>query len=350
MWRVVVVCVLATLSATAWPAFAGTVHLRDGSVVHGEIKGVTQGQLVVLSGFAGKLTIAIDKVQGVATDQPMVMVLDNGTTIRGRLAYKPGEGQRLRTGERGVIPIDFDRVAALHLPGARPAAEQQQADPWSGRLLLGISGSSGNEESFDLNVGIEAKRETERQRLYLSLETARAREDGELTDSDIVGAARLEYDFSESLFVFGKTEIERAEFENIDVRSTTAVGLGYFFVQQEDHEFKARLGVGYEYVQPETNTDNEVSEAILTLGWNYMLQVNDWFTVTHELTVVPKISNQPAENFRVDSVLGLEAALGEDTGWSVVAQYRHEYKSNPQEPGVEELDTSYLLTLVRSFE
>lgn len=350
------VCTLAILAFMANGAFAGTVHLRDGSVVHGEIKRLEAGQLTVITGFAGALTIPMEKIEGLATDEPMVIVFDNGDEIRGQLAYQPNKGQRLTTNRLGVIPIRLENLVGVRAPGAPLPAEQklaaireQQANRWSGRLLLGVSGSSGNEESFDANLGIKAKRATQGERLYLSLEVARSRENSELTDSNVVASARLEHDVSERLFVFGKTEIESAEFENVDLRSTTAFGLGYFILKQEGQEFKVNLGLGYEYVQPETGT-GKVSEAILTLGWDYMLEVKDWFTFTHELTVVPKISNQPTENFRVDSVLGLEAAIGEASGWSVVAQYRHEYKSNPQEPSVKELDTSYLLNLVRSFE
>lgn len=345
----------AVLLVHACAVMAGTVHLRNGSVIKGEIERLEDARLSVTTDFAGELKIDMEAVQGLTTEEPVVLTLENGDEIRGHLAYEPGGEQRLAESALGATTLPLERLRAVRLPGTPSPAEEKLAamrerrdNLWSGRLLFGLSGSSGNTESRDINFGAKAQRDAEDDRLYLDLYVDRSRQDGEQTTDETSGSVRLERDFSERFFAFGQTEIERDEFENIDFRSTTTIGPGYYFLMQEDHELKGRLGLGYEYVQPETD-DGKVSEAVLTLGYDYMIRVVDGFRFTHELTLLPQVSNQPGENFRVDSNLGLEVALGEATGWSVLAQYRHEYNNNP-EPGVEELDTSYLLNLVRQFE
>lgn len=184
-------------------------------------------------------------------------------------------------------------------------------------------------------------------RLYLSLLLHKASQDGVQTQDEILGTVRLERDFSERFFVFVQTQAENDEIENIDIRSTTTIGPGYQFIHEPDHELKGRLGLGYEYVDPVVG--DQVSEVILSLGYDYMVLVRDMFEVTHELTLLPQITDDPGENYRVDSTLGVQAPLGEKSHWSLLAQYRHEYNNNP-EPGIERLDTSYQLSLVRDFK
>lgn len=342
----------------AGSAHAGSVHLDNGSIVKGQVKQLADGTLAVATEFAGRVTIDADHVAGVVTDEPMVVTLDNGDEVRGRLVYADGQGQRLADSELrpDALALTVDRIQGLRTLDAPSPAEKAQAklreareDLWSGRLRLGVSGESGNSSSRDIQFGAKAQREAETERLYFSMLVDRAREDGEATSRETSGSVRWERDFSERFFAFAQTEAERDKFANVDFRSTTTIGPGYYFLMQDDHELKGRLGLGYEYRQPETD-EGRVSEAVLTFGYDYMLKLLEGgVTFTHELTVLPQVSDQPTDNFRVDSVLGLQAALGENTGWSLLAEYRHEYDNSP-EPGVEELDSAYLLNLVRAFE
>lgn len=342
----------AVLWVLAGAAVAGTVYLKDGSVVHGEVLRLEDSGLKVATEFAGDIVIDVAEIEGMATDKPVVVRFENGDVIHGRLVFEPGGEQRLKATEFGVTPVALTRVAGLRPPGTPSPEEVKLAElrenRWSGRLLLGISGSSGNDDSRDISVGIEATRESRDGRLYLELYVDRGREDGELTTAETMGTARLEHNFSERFFVFGQTQIESDEFGNVDFRSTTTIGPGYYFILAEHQKLKGRLGIGYEYVQPETD-EGRVSEAIVTLGYDYMIDLWPGVMFKHELTYIPRMSEQPLDNYRVDATAGLEAALGEDTGWSLLAQYRLEYDSAP-EPGLEGVDTSYLLNLVRAFE
>lgn len=336
----------------AGAASGGTVYLQDGSVVNGEVLRLDNGGLKVTTSFAGDIVIDIGKVQGLATDAPVVVRFESGDEVKGRLVFQPGEPQRLVDTTFGAIPValqDFGGLRPLNTPS--PEAQKLAAlreNRWSGRVLLGVSGSSGNDKSRDISFGAEAKREALDGRLYIKLYVDRGREEGELTTAQTVGTVRLERDFTERFFAFAQTEVERDEFGNVDFRSTTTIGPGYYFIMEDHQELKGRLGVGYEYVQPETAT-GRVSEAIVTLGYDYSVDLWEGMTFTHELTLIPRVSDSPADNYRIDSILGLEAALGAGSSWSLLAQYRHEYDSQP-EPGVEQLDTSYLLNLVKTFE
>lgn len=228
-----------------------------------------------------------------------------------------------------------------------PALAELSRDPWSGRLALGLAGSSGNSDSRSINARGEALRKTDGERLSFSLRVFRQQDDGEKTADETIGRARLERDFSERFFLFGETEVENDELEDIDLRFRATLGPGYFLIREPDHELKGRLGLGYEH-EAYVSGGND-SSAVATLGYDYMVELRKWFRFNHELTLISTIDDQPSENYRVDSLLGGEFPLGDGSLWRLRAEYRHRYDNNP-EPGIKELDTTYLLNLVRDFE
>lgn len=340
------------LSAFAVAAFGGTVYLQGGGVVHGEIVGLGDDELTVATGFAGTITVVMNKVEGLSTSRPVAVKFASGDVLHGKLAFEPGGQQRLTQTAFGSMPVMLGQLKALWPKGTPSPREIRlqnlRESRWTGRLRFGLSGSSGNDESMDISFGAKAKREARYSRLYLKLFVDRGHDNGQLTTNQILGTIRLERDFSERFFAFGQIQAEREEFANVDFRFSASIGPGYYIIMQDHQRMKVRLGLGYEYVNPVVGNDT-VSETIATLGYTYQVDLTEGVTFSHELSFVPRLSDRPLENFRINSVLGLEAALGQGTGWSLLAEYRQEYDSEP-EPGLEDLDTSYVLNLVKSFE
>lgn len=348
-----VALVVSLFVATA--ACADTVYLKDESIVHGAITQLTDSDLFVTTKFAGDIVINMTTVRGMTTDNPLTITLNNGNEVAGRLAYTPGHRQHIAAPALKITSIDIARITALRpVDTADPAVVAQQALParqqtnlWTSEVRLGVGGSSGNSESHNWSLGAKAKREAANDRLYLRLLVNKAAQDGEETTDDIVGTVRLEHDYSADFFVYGQTELESAQFENIDLRSTTTVGPGYFFIREEDQQLKGRFGLGYEHIVHDTGADR--SELVFSLGYDYFVGVFDWLKFSNSLTYIPQLSNDPGDNYRIESIFGLAAPLGSDSGWSALAEYHIEYNNNPA-PDVEQLDTTYQLTLVRSFE
>lgn len=337
--------------AVAVPATADTLYLRDGSVINGSLEELYQGLYRFTTDFAGELEIPREQVTGVVTDEPQTVTLENGDRVEARLAYDPDEGQALVSERFGTRGLRADALAAVRAAGTPDPAlaelrEELAQDPWSGRLTFGLSGSSGNSSSRSLNARAEALRRTNGDRLSLSLRVQRQQDDGEETENETVGRARLERDFTRRFFLFGETEVEKDEFEDIDLRFRATLGPGYFFIREDDHELKGRLGFGYEHEAFESGGSE--SSMVMTFGYDYLLVLREWFRFTHELTLIPSVDDQPTENFRVDSLLGAEFPLSESL-WRLRAEYGHQYDNAP-EPGVDELDTTYLLSIVRDFE
>lgn len=330
-------------------AFADTVYLRDGSILKGEIRLLRDSELTLNTDYAGVLTIPGDVLTGIETDQPMMLRLQDGEELQAQIQL---DDQRLRLAGDDIEPrlIQLEQMAELR-PVDAPVPEvlTQDADsPWSGRVQAGLGGSSGNSENQNIDVRASTLRETENNRLSFQALLHKASQDNQQTEDEIRAYARIEQDFSKRAFVFGQAEAERDQFEDIDYRFTVTLGPGYFFLEEPDHELKGRAGLGYEQERSEGGGTN--NNFVATLGYNYRVELWDWFRLTHDLVWIPDIGDEPDKNYRVESALGGELPLGpEDSLWRLRGEYRHDYDNNP-EPGVEELDTNYLLSIVRDLE
>ena len=81
---------LAALCALAPAARADTVTLKDGSVIHGKIQGITGGVITLSTGFAGDLSIKQDQVASLATDDAVFVKTTNNSAILGQVAPENG--------------------------------------------------------------------------------------------------------------------------------------------------------------------------------------------------------------------------------------------------------------------
>ena len=79
------------LGSLALPARADTVTLKDGSVIHGKITGISGGAIAVSTGFAGDLSIKQDLVSSFETDEPVFVKTTDNSTVLGRVERRDSE-------------------------------------------------------------------------------------------------------------------------------------------------------------------------------------------------------------------------------------------------------------------
>ena len=356
-----VACVLA-LVWTAPAVLADTVYLQDGSQLNGRIVSLSADDVVIDTQFADTLTIARDQVQGLASDGALAVRLADGRQTQARFAYgADADEQRVLVQDEGAESVstlaDVAEIApkvvdaqqeddeGYELPNA-DSLPPEDGDYWSGSVEVALNGKSGNTDTSSLLTKVGALRDTGDTRLSLSASADREEEDDETTAEEYLGNARYEDDVTSRLFWFAQQELEKDEFEEIDLRSRTLVGPGYFLARRDRLTFKVRTGAGYQHEKYTTGGDS--GEMIFSAGWDYAQLVGDWLKLTHDFTIYPEITNSPSDNFIFESALGVEVPIANSDTWHLRAGLDHEYNNNP-EPGVEELDTTYNLGISRNF-
>lgn len=392
-WCALVLSGIFSVAAGAPRAAADQAFLQDGSLLVGTVKQFAEGALKIETSFGGELTVPADQLAGLSTEGAFVVRLNSGEIMTGSLHFADG-AQGIALDQNEHAPLALGDVASIvpegqELPPVEEApAEAPPEEPkasWSGRAELGLNGHSGNKERFDARLGIDVQRTTELTRLTLYLKGQYAESNSERSANEMMGGARLEYDFSERTYVFGKIDLEYDEFENLDLRTTLTGGFGHFFIQREKVELKGWAGVGYEHelfdqddvegsgdiaattsietavrdavrlaVRDEIvrlfeggSEDTTMSEVVVELGYNYRHDFHKNFRFEHGLTYYPAIDD-PTRDYRLAVETALEFPLGKDPDWTLRTGVRHEYDAMPQE-GVDELDTTYYLNLGYNF-
>lgn len=334
---------------------ADTVYLNDGSVLKGELELLRDDKLKLNTSYAGEIELPRSLISSLDIEKPMTLLLDSGDEVQGRISTDTQDDTMQLLGEgdqaQPVTLVELFDIRPVDALSPTEAAKQKlaQADgPWSGQLQVGLSGSSGNSDNQVFDYRASTKRETEDTRLSMEALLHTAEQNNTQTEQEIRGQARLERDYSERAFVFGEVTAERDRFEDVDLRYRATVGPGYFFIQEPDHELKGRFGLGFEQERFDDNGSN--NNLVFTIGYDYRVDLFDWFRFTHAFTAIPDVTNEPSKNYRLESALGGELPLGsKESLWRLRGEYRNEYDNNPV-AGVDELDTNYLLSIIRDFE
>ena len=351
----------AALCCVAPAVFADTVYLEDGSRINGEIVSLSANSIMMDTAFADSLTISRNQIEGLASDDTLKVLLSSGRQTEARFAYDAQpHTQRIDIGDdAGNESLTLDDIAEIapavvdaqqdeddyELPNA-DSLPPENGDYWSGSAEVALNGKSGNTDTSSLLTRVSALRDTGGTRLSLSASADREEEDNETTSEEYLGEARFEDDLTQRLFWFLQQELEKDEFEDIDLRSRTLIGPGYFLARRDRLTFKVRGGIGHQYEKYTSGGNN--SELIFSAGWDYAQLVGEWLTLTHEFTAYPEVTNSPSENFILESALGVELPIANSDVWRLRAGLDHKYNNNP-EPGVEDLDTTYNFGVLRNF-
>ncbi len=335
--RKFLVALLATTFFVSPPTLADEVHLLDGSLVRGTVTVIKEGVAVVKTGFAGDLRIPLDKITGITTDADQTLTLKGGGAYTGRLQYVDGHQQVLQEGTPAVVEISA-LAEAVPVP---PSGTTKPPASWIGRAELGLKGNSGNTERFDVHGLLSTTRTDVLGRLTLSLRGQYEESSSVRTRSEILAGLRYERDLSPRLFAFTRLELEYDEFENLDLRSTLAGGLGYFLLRNPGQDLKVRLGAAYQHEEfgDGTSEDKPLAEA----GYDYRLDLRRWLRYTSTLTYF--VDPGDTGYWRLEAENAADVPLSNVSGWKLRLGVRNEYDAQPL-PGIEYLDTSYYLSLV----
>jgi putative salt-induced outer membrane protein YdiY len=363
-------------------ASSDEVFLKDGSLLVGTLQGFSDGILRVDTTYAGKLSIPWEHVDGISTQNVFLVNAKDGNSRSGTLNTIDGK-QYFQEPSKAQIPLGLKNVTSIKPPSQSPKDDTDTVAPgtesgdnpappekhWSGRAEFGLNGQSGNKERVDIRLGIDLNRKLRLGRLNVYLKGQYAETNSEKSANEVLGGTRIEVDFSERTYAFGKVDFEYDEFEDLDLRTTLTVGLGHFFIKREKMELKGWVGAGYEYEQftrdpeptPRPTTAEELvrqvlldalldkdytsteSSGVVEIGYNFRKDVKHNFRLKHGVTFYPSL-NDPTSEYRFTADTALEFPLGKEPDWTLRAGVRNDYDAMP-EVGIDKLDTTYYLNL-----
>ena len=278
----VTICLIWTASLLE----ADEIYLVNGDRITGKVKTAGDGKLMIESELAGTLTIDINNIATLRTNEPVDVLLKDGTGFRQRLE-KSGTGKFAIEGSEPLRSQDFGvaSIAAIN-----PAAKE--APKWHGDISGAIVSAHGNTNIDTQNLSINLNKRTESDRSLLSTSYIRGKQknpdtgEKEITQDEWKMRAKYDYFFTQKVFGFLEGRYERDRIALLDRRVVTGAGVGYQWVESEPFNFSTEAGIASVYEKYDNQTDSS-SQVSGQLGYHLDKKLNSILTFINDLTYYP---------------------------------------------------------------
>ncbi|WP_290653651.1 YdiY family protein [Aquisalimonas sp.] len=317
-------------------AFADTLILDNGDRLRGTFLAIDDGALTFRpDGTDQALSLPLDAVAQLQTEDTIAAALDNGAEARGQAAEANNGTIRLdsvQSTEPGTVPVqELSRVSESE-DAAREPIET------SGDITLGARITDGNTRSQTYSATADTRVRREANRLRFEAELHRARDDGEDTEDRTAAGIRYDHFVSERLYLNSNVSVARDRFRDLRLRTVAGLGLGYQVFDTDTRTLSAELGVSYvneDFYEAE-NESNPAGR--WALDYEERL-AGDGVRLFHAQEGL--VNLEDAEDLRVHTRTGVRFPFV--VGMTGTVQVNFDYDNQP--PGdTRRADTAYLLT------
>jgi hypothetical protein len=342
---------IGSVFALALSVFAGAadrIELVDGSIVLGKLLSAERGKFKVETAFAGTIEIAQDKIKGFATEEAVNVGFAAGRAVFGKI--EPAAAGIKVVAAAGELAVATGEVAAVWRAGAdspemRRLKEEtaKKERRWAYEASVAIAGRTGANEKFGSNLGFKATLESARDKFVFGLTAERAKDNGADTANRQTGFADYSAFYSRKNVWYARTALEKDKIKALDLRSTSAFGLGHKFIKTVRQDLEARLGASYlhESYTNGNRFDSPGLDAAVLHSYQFTRA-----KLLNALTYTPAFKNFSNYRLRHESSLELPMGLA---FWKLKFGIANDYLSRPP-AGTAPLDTTYFTSLLLNWK
>lgn len=318
-------------------ARADRIELLDGSVVIGRLLTAAAGKVEVKTAFAGTIVIDQARIRTLTTDDPVNVRLATGSTIQGRVQSAPrGLTLAAPNGALTAAPADVTEVW-------RVGAKDPDARSWRYEAAVAINGRTGGAEKFAGAAAFKATLESRQDKLEFSLAAERAQDEGVETANRQYGSVDYSSFLSANNLWYARTALEKDTIKQLDLRSTTAFGLGRKLIKHDAQDLEARFGVSYLFETYASGADFDSPGLDVALLHTYRFTRG---RLNNAVTYTPTFED--FGNYRLHHESTFEVPITASR-WKLRLGLMNDYTSMPQ-PGIDRLDTVYFSSLILNWE
>jgi hypothetical protein len=182
--------------------------------------------------------------------------------------------------------------------------------PWSGKISFGLTLRRGNTNQTDMNLSANIKRRTAFTRFTFDLRGAYGGVDGDVTVNNLKVDSGFDIFLSERFYVRpAEIEIYRDKFQNIDVRYSPGVAVGYTLVYNKILEWEVEAGAVYRathYISTDPGEADVLRTGAITFGtsWESSLSKRVDFDGSYSASV--GVTDAADTNQHADATLSVE--------------------------------------------
>jgi putative salt-induced outer membrane protein len=339
------VLIIGFLCLCATAVQADQLTLKNGDRLTGTIVKSDAKTLLLKTDFAGDINIEWAAVTSIVSSQTLHLALKDGQTIVGTVTTTDGKFE-VATKETGPVAATKEAVVNVRNDAEQKAYDDQVdrlrhphlTDFWSGLLDTGLSLTRGNSEALTYSLAGKAARVTDRDKIsvYTTAIYSNSTVNGinSTTAHAIRGGVRGDLNVSEHLFVFGFTDFEYDQFQDLDLRNVVGGGLGYHVIKTKATTFDVFAGGDYDqdfFGAIAATATNPAKPAItrksgeVDLGETFNAKLNNRTTLTEQFSLYPNVSDTGSYRFQFDATGATK--LKNWLSWQIT--YSDRYLSDP---------------------
>lgn len=316
------------------PVEAGEVRLTNGDRLTGELIRMEKGVLILKTAYADKIKVKQEQVACIVTDKELPFVLKTGEVLIGR-AICPETGTIKIVGKKVG---ESEALSAADLEAINPSPPPPPVT-YKGIVTAGGSRTTGNTDTAAVNASGKFQARSKRHRFTLEAKYNYAESEDEMTARNYLGGLKYDFFVTEKVYSYAQALFERDDFQDINLRTTTGVGVGYQFLDSERVSLFSEAGVSYFNEDFEEAEDDHFTTGRWSVGFDYeVLMDRVKFFHFHE----GYYSLEESDSYYIRSEQGFRLTIVRNFFANFQVDWR--YNSQPA-PGREKSDTAYIFGL-----
>jgi putative salt-induced outer membrane protein YdiY len=320
-------------------ATADELRLTNGDVITGTFVRMQDSKVVFQTDYAGEIAVDWQKISRLLTDQPVKVVLSDGTVLEGHT--EPSQESMMRlTSAKLATPSDFEMadVAAVN-PEPKPPVKITT------RANVGLSQERGNTDTDSLRLDGEFIARTEKSRYTILGELDSEKENGDTTVEKWTGFGDYNYFMLPKWFLYANTLFEHDKFADLDLRSTAGVGAGHQFFESETLNLFASAGPAWVNEDFKEAEDDDYSAGQWRISYDQYF-FGKFVQLFHRQIGFLKLAD--TEKWVLKTRQGLRFPL--KYGLTATLQYNYDYDNEPSEDAEEKWDSKLMFLIGWQFD
>lgn len=232
--------------------------------------------------------------------------LQNGDRYSGEITEVTDTKIMLKTEGAGTITIERKYIAQT-TPSEKVTELETTPTPakiWSGEVALGYSQTTGNVQNKQADARFLANRKREKDELTFKAEATYGSQNKKMNTQKYYGMTRYAYSFSadKRWYQFFKEEVDHDRFSDIDLRSVTSTGLGYWWATEPDWKLLTEAGPGLEHTRYRSGQES-TTEAIAVGRLFAEKKLWDKLKLSEDVTIYPSLQDTGEFRLRSESII-----------------------------------------------
>ena len=187
---------------------------------------------------------------------------------------------------------------------ADPVPAEPKKSLWEGSATAGLTLTSGNSETLQVNGNVQAVRKWDRNELNLGADGTYGEDQGDKSAEQVRGYAQYNRLFTERFFGYARAEGLHDAIADVDYRVTLSPGVGYYFIKATNTTLRAEVGPGWVYECLNGETDNYFT---IRFAERFDHKLNDTVKIWQALEYLPQVDRWG--NYLINAEVGLEVTL-----------------------------------------